>query len=97
MLDAIIRGSLRHRALVLFLAAALLMGGAYTATTMSLDVLPDLTAPTVIVLLEGPGMVPTELEALATFPIEASMNGAAGVRRVRSRNGGGSRDHLGGI
>ena len=29
-------------------------------------------------------MVPTEMEALATFPIEASMNGAAGVRRVRS-------------
>ena len=84
MLDALIRGSLRYRSLVLFLAAALLIGGAYTATTMPLDVLPDLTAPTVIVLVEGPGMVPTELEALATFPIEASMNGAAGVRRVRS-------------
>ncbi len=84
MLDTLILGSLRYRSLVLFLAIALLIGGAYTATTMPLDVLPDLTAPTVIVLIEGPGMVPTEMEALATFPIEASMNGAAGVRRVRS-------------
>ncbi|MEO8053443.1 MAG: efflux RND transporter permease subunit, partial [Acidobacteriota bacterium] len=84
MLDTLIRGSLRYRSLVLFLAIALLVGGAYTATKMPLDVLPDLTAPTVIILVEGPGMVPTEMEALATFPIEASMNGAAGVRRVRS-------------
>jgi CzcA family heavy metal efflux pump len=84
MLDTLIRGSLRYRSLVLFLAIALLVGGAYTATNMPLDVLPDLTAPTVIILVEGPGMVPTEMEALATFPIEASMNGAAGVRRVRS-------------
>ena len=84
MLDALIRGSLRNRALVLFLAVALLLGGAYTATKMPLDVLPDLTAPTVTILMEGPGMVPTEMEALATFPIETAMNGAAGVRRVRS-------------
>jgi CzcA family heavy metal efflux pump len=84
MLDALIRISLRYRALVLFCAAALLVGGAYTAARMPLDVLPDLTAPTVTILLEGPGMVPTELEALATFPVEAAMNGAPGVRRVRS-------------
>ena len=84
MLDALIRASLHNRALVLFLAVALLIGGTYTALHTPLDVLPDLTAPTVVVLVEGPGMVPTELEAQATFPIEASMNGAAGVRRVRS-------------
>lgn len=84
MLDALIRASLRYRALVLFCAAALLVGGGYTAVRMPLDVLPDLTAPTVTILLEGPGMVPTELEALATFPVEAAMNGAPGVRRVRS-------------
>jgi CzcA family heavy metal efflux pump len=84
MLDALIRTSLRYRSLVLFLAVALLIGGTYTALHTPLDVLPDLTAPTVVVLIEGPGMVPTELEAQATFPIEASMNGAAGVRRVRS-------------
>ena len=84
MLDALIRGSLRYRSLVLFLAAALLVGGAYTATRMPLDVLPDLTAPTVTILMEAPGMVPTDLEAVATYPIEAAMNGGPGVRRVRS-------------
>jgi CzcA family heavy metal efflux pump len=84
MLDSLIRWSLHHRAVVLFLAAALLLWGGYSIREIPLDVLPDLTAPTVTVLVEGPGMVPTEMEALVTFPIESAINGAPGVRRVRS-------------
>lgn len=84
MLDLLIQWSLRHRAVVLFLAAALLLWGGYSVRTIPLDVLPDLSAPTVTVLVEGPGMVPTEMEALVTFPIESAINGAPGVRRVRS-------------
>jgi CzcA family heavy metal efflux pump len=84
MLDALIRGSLRHRAVVLFLAAALLIWGGYSIRDIPLDVLPDLTAPTVTILVEGQGMVPTEMESLVTFPIESAINGAPGVRRVRS-------------
>ncbi|MBI2821031.1 MAG: efflux RND transporter permease subunit [Acidobacteria bacterium] len=84
MVDAMIRWSLNNRAMVLVLAGALLAWGGYLLTTLPVDVLPDLTAPTVTVLAEAPGMAPTELEALVTFPIEAALNGASGVRRVRS-------------
>jgi CzcA family heavy metal efflux pump len=84
MLDALIRQSLRHRALVLFLAAVLLIWGGFSIQDMPLDVLPDLTAPTVTILVEARGMVPTEMESLVTFPIESAINGAPGVRRVRS-------------
>jgi CzcA family heavy metal efflux pump len=84
MIDALIRWSLSHRPVVIALAAAFLAWGGWTATRIPLDVLPDLTAPTVTILAEAPGMDPLEIESLVTFPIESALNGAAGVRRVRS-------------
>jgi CzcA family heavy metal efflux pump len=84
MIDALIRWSLRNRTVVVALAAAFLIWGGWTATRIPLDVLPDLTAPTVTILAEAPGMDPLEIESLVTFPIESALNGAAGVRRVRS-------------
>jgi len=84
MVDALIRWSLAHRTAVLALAIAFLAWGGWTASNIPLDVLPDLTAPSVTILAEAPGMDPLEIEALVTFPIESALNGAAGVRRVRS-------------
>jgi CzcA family heavy metal efflux pump len=84
MIDGLIRWSLRHRTIVVALAVAFLLWGGWTATRIPLDVLPDLTAPTVTILAEAPGMDPLEIESLVTFPIESALNGAAAVRRVRS-------------
>lgn len=84
MLNRIIDFSLKNRLLVLFIAVILLLGGSYTATQMEVDVFPDLTAPTVVVLTEAHGMASEEVERLVTFPIETAVNGASNVRRVRS-------------
>lgn len=84
MIDRLIKWSLEERPLVLALALGFLVWGGFVTARMPIDVLPDLTAPTVTVLAEARGMAPTDLETLVTFPIEAAMNGAAGVRRVRS-------------
>jgi CzcA family heavy metal efflux pump len=84
MIDGLIRWSLGHRTIVVALTAAFLVWGGWTTTRIPLDVLPDLTAPTVTILAEAPGMDPLEIESLVTFPVESALNGAAGVRRVRS-------------
>jgi CzcA family heavy metal efflux pump len=84
MLNSIIRLSLQNRSLVIALSLLLLGLGGYAASNMPVDVFPDLTAPTVTIITEAHGMAPVEVETLVSFPIEASMNGAANVRRVRS-------------
>src|SRR5215831_14484470 len=84
MIGKVIRWSLRYRVIVIALALAFVGWGAFVLRDMPLDVLPDLSAPTVTILAEGRGMAPTEMESLVTFPIEAALNGASGVRRVRS-------------
>lgn len=84
MINKLIHWSLNNRALVIVAAGLLTVLGIYTATRMPVDVFPDLTAPTVTVITEAHGMSPTEVETQITFPIETAVNGASGVRRVRS-------------
>ena len=84
MLDAIIRFSLLHRGMVLLAAGLLLVLGSLYAAGLPLDVFPDVSAPAVTVVTEARGMAPEEVELLVTFPVESVLNGAPGVRRVRS-------------
>ena len=84
MLTRLIEWSIDNRLVVLAAAGLLVFAGGYLAVTMPIDVFPDLTAPTVTVLTEAHGMATEEVEQLITFPIETSVTGATGVRRVRS-------------
>ena len=89
MLNKIISFSLRNRPFILVAAVLLIIGGCWTAWRMEVDVFPDLNAPTVVVMTESRGMAAEEVERLVTFPIETSLSGSTGVRRVRSSSSAG--------
>ncbi len=84
MLNNIIKFSLHNKYLILLCSVVLVVFGLNTATNMDVDVFPDLTAPTVVVMTDAHGMASEEVERLVTFPIESAVNGATDVRRVRS-------------
>lgn len=84
MLNRIIKFSLDNRLAVVVLSGILLILGMAVLLRTEVDIFPDLNAPTVAVMTEAPGMAPEEIEKTVTYPIEAAVNGASGVRRVRS-------------
>ena len=84
MLNSIIKISLNNKLLVLLAVVLVVIGGVYSARNIEVDVYPDLTMPTVVILTDAADMAPEEIERLVTFPIETAVNGATSVRRVRS-------------
>lgn len=84
MLSRLIRFSLDHAGLVLLLAGALLAVVAFRLPQTPVDVFPELNAPTVVIMTEAPGLAADEVELYVTFPIETSVNGVPGVKRVRT-------------
>ena len=89
MLSWMVEHSLRNRLFVLVFALLMMAWGGMNAGRMAVDVFPDLNKPMVTVMTEAGGMAPEDVELRVTQPLEAALNGIAGVQRVRSVSGAG--------
>ncbi|OGU60565.1 MAG: multidrug transporter AcrB [Ignavibacteria bacterium GWF2_33_9] len=86
MLNKILNFSLTNKIPVLIFGIIVMISGIVISSNMDVDIFPDLSAPTVVVMTEAQGMAPEEVEKMITFQIETVMNGSPGVRRVRSNS-----------
>jgi CzcA family heavy metal efflux pump len=86
LLENLVRWSLANRPVVYAIAVLLTLFGAWTAARTPVDVLPDLTAPTVTVVVDAGGYTPTEVEQRITIPLETALNGSPGLRRIKSNS-----------
>ena len=84
MLKQLMRFSVDNAGMVLVVAIVLVGLAAYAVPKMAVDVFPELNAPTVTIITESAGYAADEVEQYVSFPIESSVNGLPGVRRVRS-------------
>jgi heavy metal efflux system protein len=84
VINRIIRSALDSGTLVLCCLLIAIGAGIVAYRQLSTDVFPDLTVPVFNVITQNAAMAPEELELSVTLPLESSLNGLPGVRRIRS-------------
>jgi cobalt-zinc-cadmium resistance protein CzcA len=84
MLNRLISFSLDHRGATLAALAGFLGVSLFVAAQIPIDAFPDLTNNQVVIVTECPGMPPTEVEQLVTYPIESAVMGLPKTEGVRS-------------
>ena len=84
MLAAIVRASLRHRAVVIVCTLVLAAAGIVAATRLPIDAVPDVTNVQVQVITAAPALSPLEVEQYVTFPVERGLGGVPRLDEVRS-------------
>ncbi len=84
MLSRIVDFSIHHRAFVLIAAVMLVIAGVYSAITLPIDAVPDISQNQVVVNTLAPSLAPEEIERQVTQPIEVELSGLPGAIEMRS-------------
>ena len=82
----------RRRVTILMFTVAVLLFGFVSLSRLPVNLLPDLSYPTLTVRTEYPGAAPAEMESLVTKPVEEAVGIIKGVRMVRSVSRAGQSD-----
>ncbi|HET9371897.1 MAG TPA: efflux RND transporter permease subunit, partial [Vicinamibacterales bacterium] len=83
MVERIIEYSVRHKAVVFGIVAALAVWGVDSVSRTPLDAIPDLSDPQVIIYTEWMGRSPDLVEDQITYPLVRALQSTPGVRTVR--------------
>ena len=84
MLNWLIDVSLRHRALVILVAALFAVVGAFSLQQLDIDAFPDTTPVQIQINTVAPSLASEEIERQITFPVEQAISGLPGLHELRS-------------
>lgn len=84
MLNSIINFSIRNKLIIILFTLGLVGYGAYQATKLPIDAVPDITNNQVQVITVAPSYGATDIERLITFPIEQANSNISGIKEIRS-------------
>ena len=84
MISAISSFSIRNKLLVALLLAGLVAWGLFSAASLPLDAIPDVTNTQVQVITQRPALAAQEVEQLITVPLESQLRTSPGVTEIRS-------------
>ena len=84
MISAIINFSIRNKILVALMLAGLVTWGVFSAASLPLDAIPDVTNNQVQVITQSPALAAQEVEQLITVPLELQLRTIPGVTEIRS-------------
>jgi len=74
-----------HRPVTMFmLSGVIILLGTISLLRLPVDLMPDVTFPSITVRVGYPGVGPLEMEELVTRPIEQAMSAVAGLERLES-------------
>src|SRR5512147_2968190 len=92
MLKSLIDFAIERRVTIVMFTVAIALFGFVSLTRLKLNLLPDLSYPTITIRTELPGAAPLEIETLVTRPVEESVSIIRNVRQVRSVSRAGQSD-----
>ncbi len=84
MLNKIIQFSIKNRLIVLLGLFALVIGGAYSISKLTIDAVPDITNNQVMIITSAPSAGAPDVERLITVPIEQATRNIPGIIEQRS-------------
>src|SRR5437763_9710513 len=86
MIEWLVGGALRKRAVVALVCVFVAGYGYYSWTQLAVEAYPDIADVSSQVVTQAPGLAAEEVEQQVTIPLERELNGTPGLAVMRSRS-----------
>lgn len=80
----LVRVAIRRPVALLMFYLGIILLGFISLQHLAVDLFPDISFPRLSVITQFPGAAPEEVESLVTVPLEATISGIPGLRRIES-------------